>query len=99
MNVSKVIPSTRNRLAGATFQIDQLVEDQLREKDQRPNEMASDEIFFVGFTWTLQEESHSPGGEEFLDSANEDKRENLIDQLLENSRLCQQHVQLLGGHT
>ncbi|MGC6447927.1 MAG: DUF1549 and DUF1553 domain-containing protein [Rubripirellula sp.] len=85
MNVSKVIPSTRNRLAGAAFQIDQLVEDQLREKDQRPNEMASDEVFLrrvyldiAGRIPTLQE------AKKFLDSANEDKRENLIDQLLES---------------
>ena len=85
MNVSKVIPSTRNRLAGAAFQIDQLVEDQLREKDQRPNEMASDEVFLrrvyldiAGRIPTLEE------AKKFLDSANEDKREDLIDRLLES---------------
>ena len=97
MNVSKVIPSTRNRLAGAAFQIDQLVEDQLREKINGPTRWratkfsSSGLLDIAGRIPTLQE------AKKFLDSANEDKRENLIDQLRE-SRLCQQHVQLLGGH-
>ena len=45
MNVAKVPPSTRKRLQSSALEIDQLVEDKLREKDQRPNDMASDEVF------------------------------------------------------
>ena len=83
MDVAKVSPSTRSRLLGSAFEIDQLVEDQLRAKDLRPNDMASDEVFLrrvyldiAGRIPTLKEAT------EFLDSAEENKRQNLIDQLL-----------------
>lgn len=85
MNVAKVPPSTRKRLLSSALEIDQLVEDQLREKDQRPNDMASDEVFLrrvyldiAGRIPTLQEAKN------FLDSAKENKRQDLIDQLLES---------------
>ena len=85
MDVAKVKPSTRSRLVGSAFEIDQLVEDQLRAKDLRPNEMASDEVFLrriyldvAGRIPTLKE------AKDFLDSAEENKRQDLIDRLLES---------------
>ena len=85
MDVAKVKPSTRSRLVGSAFEIDQLVEDQLRAKDLRPNEMASDEVFLrriyldiAGRIPTLKEAN------DFLDSAEENKRQDLIDRLLES---------------
>jgi len=85
MDVAKVSPSTRGRLQGSALEIDQLIENRLREKDQRPNEMASDEVFLrrvyldiAGRIPTLQEAT------DFLESAVQDKRQNLIDQLLES---------------
>ncbi len=83
MDVAKVSPSSRSRLIGAAFEIDQLVEDQLRERNETPNEMADDEVFLrriyldvAGRIPTLKEATA------FLESAEEDKRQNLIDQLL-----------------
>lgn len=85
MDVAKVKPSSRSRLIGSAFEIDQLVEDQLRAKDLRPNEMASDEVFLrriyldiAGRIPTLKEAN------DFLDSAEENKRQDLIDRLLES---------------
>lgn len=85
MDVAKVKPSTRSRLVGSAFEIDQLVEDQLRAKDLRPNEMARDEVFLrriyldiAGRIPTLKEAN------DFLDSAEENKRQDLIDRLLES---------------
>lgn len=85
MDVATVKPSTRSRLVGSAFEIDQLVEDQLRAKDLRPNEMASDEVFLrriyldvAGRIPTLKE------AKDFLDSAEENKRQDLIDRLLES---------------
>ena len=85
MQVSKVTPSSRSRLLGAALELDQLVESQLAKQDQRPNDMASDEVFLrrvfldiAGRIPTLKEARN------FLESAQENKRQNLIDKLLES---------------
>ena len=83
MQVSPVSAGNREDAARAADRIDGLVEDLLISKGMTPNELSSDETFLrrvyldvAGRIPTLQEAN------EFLNSVDADKREDLIDDLL-----------------
>ena len=54
MKVVPVNPSTRRAIQRAAGQLDSFVESKLIDEGQSPNSIASDEVFFAGFIWTLQ---------------------------------------------
>lgn len=82
----KVMPanaSTRSTIRGQARRLDSIVESKLIRESVRPNELTSDEVFLrrvyldvAGRIPTLAE------AQEFLESDDADRRENLIDKLL-----------------
>ncbi|MCC9603228.1 DUF1549 and DUF1553 domain-containing protein [Stieleria sp. JC731] len=83
MDVHSVDPQRRTELEYAASELDHLIEKDLAEHDQVPNQVASDEVFLrrvyldvAGRIPTLDETTR------FLDSTDPDKRVELIDELL-----------------
>ena len=83
MKVTPANANTREQVGLAAGTVDSHVDQKLREKGVRPNELVSDEIFLrrvyldvAGRIPTLQE------AQAFLESADESRREDLIDTLL-----------------
>ncbi len=83
MKVVPVNPNYREQIARAASRLDGHVESKLLSEDIEPNDIASDEVFLrrvyldvAGRIPTLQEAT------EFLESADENRREELIDRLL-----------------
>ena len=83
MSVAPVMSGRRSFTKGVAASIDGMVETQLLSKNITPNELASDEVFLrrvyldvAGRIPSLQE------AEDFLNSNDPEKRENLIDKLL-----------------
>ncbi|MCG8651310.1 MAG: DUF1549 and DUF1553 domain-containing protein [Pirellulales bacterium] len=83
MKVAPVSSGTRESVARLATRLDSIVESKLISAGQRPNEMASDEVFLrrvyldvAGRIPTLAET------QQFLDSSDSDKRLELIDHLL-----------------
>jgi len=83
MRVTGVNPSTRTSVQSAAGQLDFYIESGLSDQNQRPNVMASDEVFLrrvyldvAGRIPTLDE------AKAFLESSSSTRREDLIDQLL-----------------
>ncbi len=83
MEVAPVLEGRRSQLMSAASRLDGLVEQKLIQEGQRPNDLASDEVFLrrvyldvAGRIPTLKETMR------FLESGEPDKRQNLIDELL-----------------
>ena len=83
MQVAAVSPSTRSQVVGAASRLDGYVETKLLDQNLEPNRMAEDEVFLrrvyldvAGRIPTLGEAT------DFLESADPNKREELIDILL-----------------
>ncbi len=83
MQVAAVSPSTRAQVVGAASRLDGYVETKLLDQNLEPNRMAEDEVFLrrvyldvAGRIPTLGEAT------DFLESADPNKREELIDKLL-----------------
>ncbi len=83
MKVAPVISSRRDEAASAADELDMLIEAKLTSLGQKPNPLASDEVFLRRVYLQIGGRIPTlPEAEEFLESTSPSRRQDLIDKLL-----------------